>query len=221
MSQFQVKEIVKLEPQGGLANLLMLGPKLITTSLAKTGELIQETMDILAKDMPTLSLTKKSSCCDIPESDCPPRCVCEVHWEACHGEVIASTIRVINHSGREQNFAFSAGPFEGPSGEVIPLQVSPVSASLKPNESVLVTVRFTVTDTFQPGQPYVAEVLIVGAYEQCVRLTCKVQEPRVSYCEVEYTRPPTRLRAQHWYRHFQCEEPCLPMSHATEEKHTR
>jgi hypothetical protein len=218
MSQFQVKEIVKLEPQRGLANLLVLGPKLITTSLAKTGELIQESMDILAKDMPTLSLTKKSSCCDIPESDCPPRCVCEVHWEACHGEVIASTIRVVNHSGAEQKFDFSAGPFEGPSGKAIPPQVSPASASLKPNDSVLVTVRFTVTDTFQPGH-YVAEVLIVGAYEQCVRLTCNVQGPRVSYCEVEHTRPPTRLRAHRWYHHFQCEEPCAPTSHGPEKKH--
>jgi hypothetical protein len=69
----------------------------------------------------------------------------------------------------------------------------------------------------QAGAQYVAEVRIVGAYEQCVRLVLDVAAKGAvvdcgpSRCEVAAGDLPVRIRAHRWYDHFQCTEPCTEL----------
>jgi len=155
----------------------------------------------------------KDACCNIPEVDCPPRCVCEISWLASRGEQLNCTIRVRNASQASRSFDVEATEFQGPGGSA-PVSVSPTSLELKPGARGLVDVSFTVPDELADGD-YDAEVVITGGYDQCVELRlhvvpsqkCPPGRPHC-FCEVVQGDPPVRIRAHHWYDHFQCTEPC-------------
>lgn len=148
--------------------------------------------------------------CEVPETECPPRCVCELRWEASPRDEIRGTIRVTNTGKDARAFTFPATSLvsDGHGSGVTPT-VSPASATLEPGESVLLTVHFTVTEAFEVGRIYTGEVEIRGRYEQCVHLHLDVQPESRAHCDVEQGEIPVRVRAHHWYGHFQCEEPCF------------
>jgi hypothetical protein len=155
--------------------------------------------------------------CEIPEIDCPPRCVCEVTWEASPGETPALTVRVTNASKFARTFHLDATSFVGDGGSPGTITLAPKSLSLPAGHVGIVNATFTVPDV--PEGAYEAEILVRGAYEQCVRvrLTVKCEktcgESRCT-CEVVQGDPPVRIRAHHWYDHFQCTEPCFePQRH--------
>jgi hypothetical protein len=153
---------------------------------------------------------RHGDCCHIPETECPSRCACEIKWEGRVGQQQQSTIRVKNTSTSTRNFAFSATPFQGPGNPAVAVTLSPWNASLPPGQSTLVTASFTPTPAFQVGESYEAEMHITGAYEQCVCLHLTVLSAQHAHCEVEQADPPLRVRAHHWFDHFQCAEPCFP-----------
>jgi hypothetical protein len=189
-------------------DLFLLGPRLMAKSLQAASELLEQTSELLAKSTPALKLPQLSACCEIPETECPPHCVCCMHLDVRPGETVTATVGVTNRSSSARMFVFAAAPFQTPGGPV-PVWVAPETADLKPCESVLVTAKFTATDLLQPGYTYSTELLIRGAYEQCVCLTTKVLAEKLAHCEVEQAEPPVRIRAHQWYDHFQCEQPCL------------
>jgi len=200
------------QPATGLqsiADLLLLGPKLVASFLQTAAQLLGQSSELLVKNMRGFALPGFSGCCDIPETDCPPRCVCELHFEARPGDARTATVRVTNRSPQARNFSFFARPFQTASGPV-PVTVTPANSQLAPNASVVLKVSFTAASAFQLGQIYGAELLIHGAYEQCVCLTCEVPCERTEHCEVEQGDLPKRIRAHQWQDHFQCEEPCFP-----------
>ena len=198
--------------QGAITNLVLLGPKLLSISLSQAAQFVEQSSELLASSLPNLSPSKRVGCCEIPETHCPPRCVCEICWEACYGERREATVRVTNSSPKQtRTFEFEATPFQGPANPGLSPKVSPASATLKPGESVTVTLEFAPTDAFQSGQTYSAEVLIKGAYEQCVCVRLKVYSCKQGHCEVCQGDPPVRIRAHQWYDHFQCIEPCYPV----------
>jgi len=167
--------------------------------------------------LPTVSLPKlhiglpRCNCpsCAIPETECPPRCVCDLEWEACPGEKLQATITVRNTSSTTRLFHFSSTVFQGPGNPNVPLSLSPTSANLAPNQAITIAVSFGVGANFQPGQAYHAEVLITGAYEQCVDVILRVRAATQPHCDVEQGDIPKRIHAHQWYHHFQCEEPCF------------
>src|SRR5437016_9453378 len=165
MSKCAVKHTHQNKSQAAIINAALLGPQLIATSLDLAGGLVRLTSNTLAGSFSNLPSFKRSSCCDIPTTDCPPRCVCEIQWEASPGEHLRSTIRVTNTSEKHaRNFHFTATSFQGAGNPQVPLVVSPASANLEPGQSTLVTAEFTPTQAFQPGQTYKAEVVIEGSY---------------------------------------------------------
>jgi len=134
--------------------------------------------------------------------------VCEIRWEAAAGERLRAVVRVTNTSRDDRNFQFWAKGFQV-GNKTVPLTVSPAAERLKAGGSTSVVAEFTPTHDFQAGQTYTAELLIEGAYEQCVCFQFTPVAEVVARCEVEQGDPPIRLRAHHWYDHFRCAEPCV------------
>jgi hypothetical protein len=127
------------------------------------------------------------------------------------GEHLKSTIRVTNTARTTRAFNFTATSFHGPGNPQTLMTVSPATANLAPGQSILLNVTFTPNQVFQLGQTYHGEVVIRGAYEQCVCFEFTALPEGHVECEVEQGDPPVRIRKHDWYDHFQCVEPCFPV----------
>jgi hypothetical protein len=214
MRKYAIQHEPHDRPYANFKDVILLGPHLMAASLEHAGRLVRLTSNLLVGRFPLhhhdYHSSEHSCYCEIPETHCPPRCVCEIHWEAGAGEQLKSIIRVTNTSKKTRSFHFTATSFQGPGDPQVPMTVSPATANLAPSQSTPVTVTFTPTGVFQPGQTYHGEVLIKGAYEQCVCFEfIALREGHVE-CEVEQGDPPIRIRKHDWYDHFQCAEPCFP-----------
>jgi hypothetical protein len=164
----------------------------------------------------------EGACCEIPETECPPRCVCEISWEAAVGEGLRATLRVVNSSLQGRSFDLEATELLGPGGSLGAMTVTPPQLQLGPGRSGLARADLTVPAEAREGY-YEGELLVTGAFEQCVRVQvkavsrdqCRPGEPDCM-CEVVQGDPPVRLRAHNWYDHFQCTEPCTPVRERAE-----
>lgn len=214
----------KTAPQTDLRALLQglteLGPKLLLMSLNTTREFMEAAGELITGTLPLLKIEMgkvQKCCCEIPETECPPRCVCDIRWKACPGGTAQATIRVTNTGSVARTFTFVATPFSGPGNPKATVLLSPASATLNPGASAHISASFTVPPDFHNGRRYETEILIYGAYEQCVRITLDIEPPTAKdccaceCCEVRAGDPPVRIRAHHWYDHFQCTEPCLEL----------
>jgi hypothetical protein len=161
--------------------------------------------------MPALSsFLPKTACCEIPETACPPRCVCQIVWNAARGEHVKATITLTNTAKKTQLFTIAATPFQGPDGATaVTASIAPASVSLNANQSATIAVDLDVSNVFDVGSNYSAEVTLTGQYEQCVELRLCVRPTRTHHCDVRQGDIPTHIRAHRWYDHFQCEEPCF------------
>jgi hypothetical protein len=149
--------------------------------------------------------------CEIPETDCPPYCVCEIAWEGAPGDTLKATIQLTNTREAAQQFSIGAGPFQGPSGSTgVAVTPAPAAVNLQANQSTTIVVTFQVPATFAAGSVYTSEMTVTGLYAQCVKVTLRVRAtPPEPHCDVKQGEIPTRIRAHRWYQHFQCEEPCF------------
>ncbi len=148
------------------------------------------------------------SCCEIPETGCPPRCACTVRWDASTGERRVATIRIRNTSKDAVTYALSTKPFEscGKTSTVSPL-VAPASITAAAGQTVQAEIGVAVTDLFQPGSTWHAEVLVSGKYERCVKVELHIECNES--CSFDLGDIPYRTKADEWYRHFQCSAPCF------------
>lgn len=208
--QALLRELAALGPK----LMFELGPKLVSMSARTTRDFVEAAGELITNTLPKVEIPSlPGRCCEIPETECPPRCVCDIRWKACPGGAVQATIQVTNTGSAARNFTFTATPFSGPGNPATAVQVAPPDASLVPGASVTVTAALTVTAAFQPGGHYTAEIRVNGAYEQCVRITLDIETPAAKdcaceHCEVRAGDPPVRIRAHQWYEHFQCTEPC-------------
>ncbi len=74
-----------------------------------------------ASMMPSLAsftlMMPKTTCCEIPETECPPRCVCQIVWYAARGEHVKATMTLTNTAKKTQTFSIAAAPFKGAQGD--------------------------------------------------------------------------------------------------------
>ncbi len=148
--------------------------------------------------------------CQIPETECPPYCVCEMEWEAYEGDTVSGTIEVHNTGKHASLFVLSADSFRSVQENTpVKPQLAPARFLLAPGEMKKVVVTVKVLDALDPNENYQSEVKIAGRYEQCVRLSLFVRKKIEPFCKVEHGEIPTRIVAHHWYDHFQCEELCF------------
>lgn len=208
MSQATVRHLGGSTVQQGLDGLLDGLPGLVNGATSQYVGLLRRGIK-LAGDMLPANLAElagsSNDCCSVPTQDCPPRCVAEIDWEACAGEAQHAVINVKNSGRQARSFSFSAGNL-GPSK----VDVTPPSAQLAPGQSVAVRVDVPPSEAFKPRETYTGEVLIRGAYEQCVRLRLRVATPATATVDLCQGEVPERITELKWYRHWQCTEPCAP-----------
>ena len=218
---------VSVKPQSAsqlfLDGLVGLGFKLLAMSIDNARTLVQQASSILPP-LPDMQSLRPKDMCAIPETACPPRCVCEVVWEASPGETPGLTVRVTNASKSSRTFNLHATPFIGSGASPGTMTLAPQSLSLPPGSAGAVNATFTVPQV--PEGEYDAEIVVRGAYEQCVRVTLNVKCEKTSgkervTCEVVQGDPPVRIRAHHWYDHFQCTESCVESSHRSADAERR
>lgn len=209
-----VQELAQLGPK----LMLDLAPKLLTLSADSARSFLDAATGLATATLPKIEISRlQDPCCEIPETPCPPRCVCEIRWKACPGSTVHADIQVTNTGSQPRGFAFSASAFSGPGNPTTKIQLSTQSASLPRHDSVTLGVNVTVGSELQAGAQYVAEVRIVGTYEQCVRIVLDVASSGAMVdcgprrCEVAAGDLPVRIRAHRWYDHFQCTEPCTEL----------
>jgi hypothetical protein len=152
-------------------------------------------------------------CCDIPETSCAPRCVGPIEVGAMTGQIVSAAITVVNQASTPRTFTFSATPFQcGTSSATFAF--APASITVASGASGYTIASLTIPVNFVKGE-YQAEIIVHGAYEQCVRVELEVgcEEMRSAAAEVVQLQAPFRIRAHRWYDHFQCVEPCEPVEH--------
>jgi hypothetical protein len=196
--------------QPSLEDFVGFGVKLLLMSIDNFRTIIQQAPSFIPQ-LPDLTSLRPKDPCMIPETECPPRCVCEVTWEASPGETPSLTVRVTNSSKATRTFQLHATPFAGAGGSPGTMSLAPSSVTLQGGHAGTIKAALTVPNV--PEGDYDAEITVHGAYEQCVRVKLRVRCKKTCgeehcTCDVVQGDPPVRIRAHHWYHHFQCIEPC-------------
>jgi hypothetical protein len=149
-------------------------------------------------------------CCNIPETECPPHRVCSMHLAAFPGQTVIARIRVINEAPVTRTFDLSASDFI--CGTHTAKFTTPPSLTIAAGASALAICTLVVPTGFVKGE-YQSEILVAGSYEQFVEVYLEIgcDEILSGTCVVEQKERRYRIRAHHWYDHFQCVEPCGPV----------
>ena len=187
-----------------LTEMAMAGPRIFLETLKNMSSFIDEIANT-SKKLPTLLTLNPQKMCDIPEKECPPRCVCQITWEASPEEKLSCNLKVSNSSNRQIRFLLKALPFSGPAGNI---QITPNQIVLDPGQEGVAMVTYAVPATLSPGT-YKTEIQLRGIYEQCVKIILNVSNRQPCECEVVQGEIPVRIHAHHWYDHFQCTETCF------------
>jgi hypothetical protein len=158
----------------------------------------------------SLMAAMPKGCCDIPATDCPPRCACTITWQASVGEVRKATIELRNTSKESITYQLVTQNFDA-CGKTIDLKptVTPASVTAAAGQTVTATVQVQVSEQFHPGATYHSEILVRGKYERCVRLELQMRCEEDAICSFDHGDIPHRIKPDDWYRHFQCSEPCF------------
>jgi hypothetical protein len=205
----RVKMNYTSQRQTPLTNMATLGSRLFVETVKSMGGIIEQIVDASAKQPASISLQPQKMC-EIPETECPPYCVCEISWEATTKEQLSCVIKVTNSSDKRQLFEVTALPFPNPAG---PIQITPQQLWLEAGQTAASVATYKVPERLAPGT-YKTKILVAGAYEQCVCVTLQVQDKQYCECHITQGEIPTHTHTHNWYDHFQCEEPCFePAKH--------
>lgn len=187
--------------------MIKMGQPLLEVYLKGLGTIMPALKNLDLKNINDLYCRKN---CEIPETECPPYCVCEMEWDACEGETVTGSIDMKNTGQQTANFSISAATFQSVNDNSgITPQFTPASFVLAPNETKTIGVTIKVESSFDPSVTYTSQAKVRGRYEQCVLLKLRVRRKSTPYCSVEQGEIPKRIVAHNWYDHFQCEELCF------------
>ncbi len=189
---------------------------LMAAGLKTARALFEQSVGTLPATLGTLGAPKAGKCgcgcCEIPETQCPPRCVCSMTLAAMTGQTVNATIRITNTASSAQTYTVSAQPFHS-GGSSAALNFLPHPVTIAPGASADVIAFFTIPVTFVKGSSEAEVTIGNGNEEQCVCVVLDVgcDEQRSGLCAISQGGPRTRIRAHHWYDHFQCVELCEPL----------
>lgn len=138
----------------------------------------------------------------------PDAPVASLDWTMQRGVQPTATLCLHNRGQSTQSFTFEPSPWVGPGGEAAGLHIEPKEVSIAAGEQATVQLSLLGSVKLHPGQHYHADLTLRGSCDQRVRLHAYVQADPAAHSEVEQGELPTRVRAHHWYHHFQCTELC-------------
>jgi len=211
MSQTYVRDLTGSKAEQGMDVLLDELPGMLSSATSAYLRLIRRAGRMVGDLLPADMLTGANECCAVPTQDCPPHCVAEICWDACLGETQRASITVKNTSAQTRAFAFTAGNL-GPAK----VEIVPPAAQIAAGQSV--TLQVTVAGAgLKEGETYTTELLVRGAYEQCVKLKLRVTRTAVPQVDLALGDVPQRITELKWYRHWQCTDPCAPPSRTTDD----
>lgn len=173
---------------------LLLAPRIIKATADTSVSILRKTFN-----------TKDPSCCKIPETECPPRCVCTIEWMGMPGDTLHHEVKITNTGDKKRTFTLEPLPFAC-TDEVV--KVTPNKKVLAPGESFFAKVSFKIPESMV-GSHVQTEILFRGAYEQCIIVDLYVKTRDEFCCDIKQGEVPKRVRAHQWYNHFQCEELCF------------
>ena len=204
MSQAYVRDLTGSKAEQGIDAMLDELPGMLSSATSVYLKLIRRAGRAVGELLPADVLAGANECCAVPTQDCPPRCVAEICWEACAGETQRATITVRNTSNQARTFTFTAGNL-GPAK----VDVAPPAAQIAAGQSVTLQVAVPAAG-LKEGETYATELLVRGAYEQCVKLKLRVMQTTVPQVCLAQGDVPQRITELKWYRHWQCTDPCAP-----------
>ncbi|WP_328184581.1 COG1470 family protein [Marinobacter sp. OP 3.4] len=190
-------------------SLLLLPPRLLFATLDSGAGVIRRTFDG-SYEKYDAALCKvcngvhREACCDIPETSCPVPC--HIRWRGCVGNSFRYELQITNRTRVEREFTLTPEPFPV-TGETV--TVSPDKKTLGPDESATVVVSFTNPEAMAGGC-YQSRIKLVGAYEEHILVSLEVRARQCCQCHIEQGEMPKKVRAHHWYHHFQCTQDCFP-----------
>jgi hypothetical protein len=205
MSQAHVRDLSGSRAEQGVDALLDGLPALLSSAASQYVNLLRRGSKLVEGLLPAGLLETANDCCTVPTQDCPPRCIAEICWEGCACEPQRATVTVKNTGTQARNFSFAAGSL-GPAK----VEVAPPAAQLAPGQAVTLQVVVPGNQGLKEGECYGGELLIRGAYEQCVKLKLCITPSAVPQLEVAQGEMPERITELKWYRHWQCTDPCAP-----------
>ena len=191
--------------QPSLLSLILLPPRAIAASLQGAADIFRKTLEGVYSDSCLPCHDKHEDCCEIPETCCPSPYVCKIQWIGCPGDSLKYHVQVTNTGKIQREFNLIAVPFPC-SDEAV--KVTPNKKTLAPDETLKAVVSFTIPESFGGGH-YLTRIKVAGAYEQYIVVSLYVKPHQSCCCVIEQGEIPKRIKAHHWYHHFQCEEPCF------------
>jgi hypothetical protein len=210
MSQAYVRDLTGSKAEQGIDAMLDELPGMLSSATSVYLKLIRRAGRAVGELLPADVLAGANDCCAVPTQDCPPHCVAEICWDACPGETQRATITVKNTSAQTRTFTFAAGNL-GPAQ----VAIVPPAARIDAGQSVTLQVAVAAAG-LKEGETYTTELLIRGAYEQCVKLKLHVAPTAVPHVDVSQGDLPHRVTELKWYRHWQCTDPCAPPARTTD-----
>lgn len=136
-------------------------------------------------------------------------CKSAVQWKIDRGVLAEAAVTLRNGGKAVQSFGLESTALVGPAAPGARVVVSPDSLQLGAGQSGVVRLALQGSAALHPGHTYTAELLIHGFYEQCVEIRAHVEPDASGHVELEQGEAPTRIRAHHWYDHFQCTDSCV------------
>jgi hypothetical protein len=203
MSQAHVRDLSGSKAEQGLDALLDDLPGLLSSAASQYVKLLRRSSKLVGDLLPIDQLSRSNDCCSVPTQDCPPRCIAEICWDGCACEVQRATVTVKNSGAQTRTFSFVAGNLGSAK-----VEVAPPAATLAPGQAVTLQVAVPANQGLKDGETYSSELLIRGAYEQCVRLRLRVASAAAPHLDLCQGEVPEKITELNWYRHWQCTDPC-------------
>lgn len=144
-----------------------------------------------------------------PDPYCPPRCLAEIKRTACPGEVIVVPFSLKNTCGNTRTYRLGIRPMVNRQGQPAPVQpwLDRAELHLEPGQIATLTLTVNLTDGFQPGDCYQADIVIrENKVNQnvCFELCVEACKPAVEVHPLDEKR--YLMRWQHWQDHYYCEQ---------------
>ena len=132
----------------------------------------------------------------------------KLNWSIQRGMEAEAQLVLRNLGEGGHTFHIESTPWVGIDADAAALELSTDALHLSGGERGVVQLRLKNSQSFRPCQTYHCEIVVRGYQEQRVQLSCKVERDPSAHLEIEQGEAPQRVRAHHWYDHFQCTEPC-------------